>query len=197
MFEGSVRRRERGERGVALVEFALVLPLIVTLMLGMFTGGLAFNRDIKMTNAVREAARFGATYAPSTIPIPPPSTCCGIDIWVNQVADAVVENAGGELAPGVPGRKICVAYVYPLFDGFTGPGDPRHPQVSHMVTRTSTSSSSAIGSAARCILNDGLGTNDRRVQITVERGSELELLFIDHKLTLKARSVALFEATSF
>lgn len=191
--------RRRGERGVALIEFALVFPLIVTLMLGMFTGGLAFNRNIKMTNAVREAARFGSTYAPSTIPIPPPSTCCGIDYWVNQVADAVVRNAEGDLDPNVPGREICVAYVYPIADANPDNSDAVHRQKSHMVTRTTsdvTPSASAFGTTARCIADDGLG-NARRVQITVKRASEIELFLADYKLTLTARSIARFEATSF
>ena len=194
------QRVERGERGVALVEFALVLPLLAMLMLGTFSGGIAYNRKITMTNAVREAARYGATLAPSTIPLPPPSTCCGIDLWVNRVADAVVENAEGELDPGDPGREICVAYVYPAADAIVADTDPIHKQKSHMVRRTTsdtTPSAQAFGTSARCISNDGLGAQDRRVQITVKRGSELELLFTNVNLTLTARSVARFEATSF
>lgn len=49
------------ERGAALVEFALVLPILASLVLGMVTGGAAYHRKITMTDAVREGARFGAT----------------------------------------------------------------------------------------------------------------------------------------
>ena len=44
-----------------MVEFALVLPILMALILGLVTGGAAYNRKLSMTNAVREGARFGAT----------------------------------------------------------------------------------------------------------------------------------------
>jgi Flp pilus assembly protein TadG len=52
---------KKDERGTALVEFALVLPLLMSLRLGTITGGLAYNRKLSMSNAVREGARYGAT----------------------------------------------------------------------------------------------------------------------------------------
>ena len=36
-------RSEPGERGAALVEFALILPVFMMLVLGMFSGGIAYN----------------------------------------------------------------------------------------------------------------------------------------------------------
>ena len=54
-------RQRRGDRGATLVEFALILPLLMMLILGMFSGGIAYNRKNSMTNAVREGARYGAT----------------------------------------------------------------------------------------------------------------------------------------
>ncbi|MFP5377848.1 MAG: TadE/TadG family type IV pilus assembly protein [Acidimicrobiia bacterium] len=189
------RRVERGERGAALVEFALILPLFLTLVLGMFSGGLAYSRKITLTNAAREGARYGATLAPSTV-LPPSATCCGIDYWVTKVADAVEQNAEGDLDAGVDGREICVAYVYPAADANPSNVDAIHREKSHMVVRT-TSDTTSFGPTARCIANDGLGTNDRRVQVTVQRGSEIQLLFVSYDVTLTAQSVTRFEATSF
>jgi Flp pilus assembly protein TadG len=51
----------RGEHGAAAVEFALVLPLLVIVTLGIITGGLSYSNAIGVQNAVREGARFGAT----------------------------------------------------------------------------------------------------------------------------------------
>jgi Flp pilus assembly protein TadG len=51
----------RRERGAVAVEFALVLPLLVMLLMGIITGGLAYSNSIGLANAVREGARFGAT----------------------------------------------------------------------------------------------------------------------------------------
>ena len=52
--------RRRDERGVVAVEFALVLPLMLILLFGVTTTGLAYSDHLSATNAVREAARYGA-----------------------------------------------------------------------------------------------------------------------------------------
>jgi Flp pilus assembly protein TadG len=53
--------RSRDEDGAAAVELALVLPLLVSLVLGIVTGGLSYSNAIGVQDAVREGARFGAT----------------------------------------------------------------------------------------------------------------------------------------
>jgi Flp pilus assembly protein TadG len=51
------RARSTDERGAAAVEFALVLPLLVTLVFGIVQAGLALNTKLTLTHAVREGAR--------------------------------------------------------------------------------------------------------------------------------------------
>jgi Flp pilus assembly protein TadG len=64
------RKRRRGaERGAAAVEFALVVPMLVTLVFGMVDAGWAINRYSVLNNAVREGARtasLGGDSATST-----------------------------------------------------------------------------------------------------------------------------------
>jgi Flp pilus assembly protein TadG len=50
-------RLMRSERGAAAVEFALVLPLLLTLVLGCIEFGRAYNTQISLTHAARETAR--------------------------------------------------------------------------------------------------------------------------------------------
>ena len=45
------------ERGAAEVEFALLLPVFILLLLGIIEFGAAYNAQILVTNAAREAAR--------------------------------------------------------------------------------------------------------------------------------------------
>jgi Flp pilus assembly protein TadG len=52
--------RARSEEGVALVEFAVTLPLIVVLVVGVFDFGAAFNLKQKLINTAREGARFAS-----------------------------------------------------------------------------------------------------------------------------------------
>jgi len=55
------RRTDRSpEEGAALVEFALVLPLLLVLLLGMLDFGKAFNYWIDQTHLANEGARWAA-----------------------------------------------------------------------------------------------------------------------------------------
>jgi len=50
-------RRLRGERGAAVVEFALVVPVLILLVLGIVEYGKAVNAQATLSSAAREAAR--------------------------------------------------------------------------------------------------------------------------------------------
>jgi Flp pilus assembly protein TadG len=50
-------RRPTDDRGAAVVEFALVLPVLIVLVLGIIEFGRIFNVQVSITNAAREAAR--------------------------------------------------------------------------------------------------------------------------------------------
>jgi Flp pilus assembly protein TadG len=56
--------RSGRERGAAVVEMAFVAPLLIILLLGIFTVARAYNVKNTMDHAVREGARFGATIDP-------------------------------------------------------------------------------------------------------------------------------------
>ncbi|HEV3365128.1 MAG TPA: TadE/TadG family type IV pilus assembly protein [Acidimicrobiia bacterium] len=86
--------RPDSERGAALVEFALVLPLIMALILGMVTGGAAYNRKLSLTNAVREGSRFGATLD-------------GSSTWASSIQTRTAELATGDLSTS----QVCVQLV--------------------------------------------------------------------------------------
>jgi len=47
------------QRGQALVEFALILPVFFLLVAGMFDFGLGIYSDLTLINAAREGARLG------------------------------------------------------------------------------------------------------------------------------------------
>lgn len=50
-------RRRRGEEGQALVEFALVLPVLCLLLFGIIQFGMLFYTYIDLTSATRDGAR--------------------------------------------------------------------------------------------------------------------------------------------
>jgi Flp pilus assembly protein TadG len=53
--------RLRDSAGAALIEFAVALPLLVVMVVGIFDFGGAFNLKQELNNAVREGATFGAS----------------------------------------------------------------------------------------------------------------------------------------
>ena len=54
---------KKGDRGATLVEFAVVLPLIIVLVMGIAEFSLAFKDWLTINHASREGARAGATAA--------------------------------------------------------------------------------------------------------------------------------------
>ena len=60
---GSIGSRWSRARGQALVELALVAPILILIVASIAQLGMIFERQIGIENAVREAARRGATLA--------------------------------------------------------------------------------------------------------------------------------------
>ena len=61
------KRFRRKESGQALVEFALVLPILLALLCGIIDFGWIYYNQITLTNAAREGARYAVIhYAPAS-----------------------------------------------------------------------------------------------------------------------------------
>jgi len=82
------------EQGSALVEFSLVLPVVASLLLGLVSGGIAYNKKIALTDAVRGATRYGATLSDSST-------------FATSVRDRLVQLSAGELS----GTDVCVELI--------------------------------------------------------------------------------------
>ena len=111
MPSSSRRHRFGSERGTVFLEFAIVLPLLMSLVLGIYTGGLAYTDKISLVEAVREGARYGATLPMGTTPV---------STWETGVRDRVVSASGGDVAFA----NVCVKFVLPTGGSECGIGDP-------------------------------------------------------------------------
>jgi Flp pilus assembly protein TadG len=110
--------RGRSEDGAQLVEFALVLPLLLLVMLGIAEFGFAFQRYEVVTNAAREGARLAvlpgygdgdvqgrvAAYLSSGRV---PATVTNPKVVVEDVSIPV---AGGR--PPISAKRVTVTYTY-------------------------------------------------------------------------------------
>jgi len=100
MFTSS-RPSPEGERGVALIEFALVLPMILLLLLGMIDVGKAVNYWNDETHLANEAARSAAVnkrIVPTEL----------INQTVKNEADSAELRNGGTGSVSAPGVQICI-----------------------------------------------------------------------------------------
>lgn len=176
------QRAGRPDEGAALVELAMVLPLVVMLIVGMVSAGVAYNHQLSLTHAAREGARYAATL--------PVDNFGSIDAWLSDVIDHTATEATGSLDPGSPGRWICVAYVHPDASA-----------TSPQTTRRIMDGASLLPAEADedCLgplmsIDDGRPTSERRVQIIVEREAEFNALVFGTTITLDSEAVNRFEA---
>ena len=57
------RQINKNESGVSLIEFALVLPILLLILLGIIQFGFIFNGQITLTSSAREGARLAVVGA--------------------------------------------------------------------------------------------------------------------------------------
>jgi Flp pilus assembly protein TadG len=96
-------RLSRDSTGSQIVEFAVALPLLLVLVVGIFDFGNAFNLKQKLTNSTRDAARLGAGQATSDLSnAPPPSILALRDVVANYMQNAKIDNCGLGSAAATP-----------------------------------------------------------------------------------------------
>lgn len=84
----------REERGAELVEYALVLPLLLVLLVGLLDFAMAYHIKQKLSNAAREGARLGASQGIIDITqTNPPSVQAINDTVVAYLTDAGVNTS--------------------------------------------------------------------------------------------------------
>ncbi len=91
-----VRKVIKEKRGQALVELALVLPLLILLIIGMMEFGRVFHSYLLITNAAREGARLGV--------IEPTNT--------GAITGTVTTQLAAALAAGPADYSVTVTYPY-------------------------------------------------------------------------------------
>lgn len=169
--------RKRDELGASLVEFALVMPLVLMLIVGMVSAGISFNHKLSLTHAAREAGRYAATL--------PVTSYATLDLWLDDIAARVAENATGSLEATAPNRYICVAYVFP--DG------PVSSVLDHTRRREEGPGGVTYSDGACPGVSDTRPNNERRVQVQARRDGEIEALFFSTTVTLNSQALSRYE----
>ena len=118
-----LRRRVRPERGAELIEFALTLPLLLLLVLGIIEFGFLFQEYEVVTNSAREGARLAAlipsagyTTAEATARVTDYLTAGGLNLAQANPAPTVVQSQLPIAGTGkcVSAYTVTVIYQHPV-----------------------------------------------------------------------------------
>ncbi|HUF89996.1 MAG TPA: TadE/TadG family type IV pilus assembly protein [Gemmatimonadota bacterium] len=111
------RRLARRDAGQSLAEFAILLPILMGVVVGIFEFGRAWNIDQVLTNAAREGARLAV--------IPSSSTSDVVEAVEDRLAEAALDpalaNIGVKGMGGGVGTPAKVEVSYPYQFTFLGP----------------------------------------------------------------------------
>ncbi len=112
------RKRTRDESGATLVEFAVTLPLLVLLVLGIIEFGWAFAQVNDVRHGAREAARLAAVDHTGGVSTIGAETCDRMDIGGSPPITVRIERVTG--SDGVRGDtgKVVVSQTYSTLTGF-------------------------------------------------------------------------------
>ena len=99
-----MRHLGRSEGGAAIVEFALVLPMLLTLVFGIVDFGILFTTDIATTNAVRSAARWATTH---------PTSWSNAATAPSNTIEGIIQSAGGAVQVPNDDSHITISYSVP------------------------------------------------------------------------------------
>lgn len=75
-------KRLRNEKGQSLVEFSIILPLLLLLLMGILEFGLMLNSYLTINNLAREGARLGIV--------------AGSDIEIEELVNSISTNLESE-----------------------------------------------------------------------------------------------------
>jgi Flp pilus assembly protein TadG len=117
-------RARKDDRGAAAVEFALILPMLLVLVLGIIQFGFTFTQWLQMEHAAREGARWGSLgYSSSDVAAKVKTAAPGLD---PSTLNITVTPASPKDHPSDP-VTVTLKYNTPVFPiigpiiGQTGP----------------------------------------------------------------------------
>ena len=110
---------DKSRRGQSLLEFALILPVLILVLVGVFDLGRALFALITINNAAREGARYGTLHTEETVDMVKAAAVqeaqgSGINITAPDVTVVCPEDVGGPAWPCDRGNavRVWVSYTF-------------------------------------------------------------------------------------
>ena len=118
-----MRSRSNDERGATAVEFAMILPLLILLVIGIAEFGRAFQVQGTLSAAAREGVRLMALQNdPASARAAVRSAATSLDPGVTDAQIAISPATCPTLAAGSTQVRLTVTYPMPYLTGFFGTG---------------------------------------------------------------------------
>jgi hypothetical protein len=148
--QGSQHRRnwQSASEGVAILEFAVTLPFLLVLAIGIFDFGRAFDLKQKLNNTAREAARFGASSPTIDLPQSALSAAPASVIAIRDLVDFYLKRAKindcGLASVGPPSSAPALIWTYTA----SGSGCPGGGTLTLIIDRGNAAYPANIGGTA-------------------------------------------------
>jgi Flp pilus assembly protein TadG len=102
----------RGTEAVAIIEFAVTLPIMLVLAVGIFDFGGAFNLKQKLQATAREGARFASASPTNDLALgTPPSVTAIRDLVDSYLKTEGINDCGLATSPATPGAPLVWTYT--------------------------------------------------------------------------------------
>jgi hypothetical protein len=101
-----VRRSRDGQRGQGMIEFAIIVPVFMLLLMGMLEFGFVFTHNLSLEYATREGARVGSSLSDGGSAATP-ATCTAIDQDIIDAVTKVLKSPGSPIL----GDPNAVAWI--------------------------------------------------------------------------------------
>jgi Flp pilus assembly protein TadG len=105
------RQRKQSDRGQAFVEFALILPVLLLIVLGIIQFGSLYNNDETITNATRAGARVAAVSRTASDPVG--TTIQAVKNAAPNLTQSQINVTVTPAPPWQPGGTVTVTATYP------------------------------------------------------------------------------------
>lgn len=92
------RRHIRTDRGASAVEFALIAPILLLLLIGIINFGLLFGQSLAISNAARQAARYAVVQG---------NSCDSVKSQAVSAASPLVSITAANVDVSRPGLGSC------------------------------------------------------------------------------------------
>jgi Flp pilus assembly protein TadG len=121
-----MKKQSLVQKGVAAIEFAILLPVLLAILLGIINYGLLMYNQAVITNAAREGARWAAIHNSAIVggacanaysPAPADACQAAYSYATNNLfsfgapAITVTQSNSGTYLPGTP-QTVIVRYTY-------------------------------------------------------------------------------------